>query len=176
MSIYILFVITNQEQKVIDAITKQFHNKEHFCPFIPRRVTFFKRSGQVPRKEKLIMFPGYVFIKSELCDINFFQQISPFVRTNKDVIRVLRYGDSNEYAVREDECNKLIDLLNDDYCIETSAAFLEGDRVKIIEGPLKGKESIIKKVKRSRMEAVIHLEIMGEERPITLGIDILQKI
>lgn len=63
-----------------------------------------------------IMFPSYVFIESGLCGNEFLQHTSHLIRTSKDIIKILKYGDSDEIAVREDERTSLMSLCNDNHC------------------------------------------------------------
>jgi len=60
--------------------------------------------------------------------------------------------------------------------IESSIGFIEGDRIYIEKGPLEGRESMIHKINRHKMEALIDLEIMGGLRQVAIGLEVLRKI
>ncbi|MDD2260706.1 MAG: antiterminator LoaP [Clostridia bacterium] len=171
---YIFFALTGREQQIANKINQHFDN-EAFTAFIPMLEVLFRNSGKV-HKEMKIMFPGYVFIESGLCSAEFLQHTSYIVRTSKDVIKILRYGDSDEIAVREVERTSLMCLCNDNHCIETSVGFAEGDRIYIEKGPLEGRESMIRKINRHKMKALIDLEIMGGLRQVAIGLEVLKKI
>lgn len=171
---YIFFVLTGWEQHIVNRM-KQFYDKETLKPFVPMREMFFKSCGKV-HKEMKVMFPGYVFIESELCSTDFLQKTNCFIQTSRDIIKILRYGDSDEIAIRVNECVSLRRFLNLNYCIETSTGFIEGDRVYIESGPLTGGESKICKINRHKMEALIDLEIMGGYRQIAIGLEVLRKL
>jgi Transcription antiterminator len=138
---YIFWVLTGHERQVEKRIMDQLYD-EGIVPFIPMLETLFKRDGKV-KKELNIMFPGYVFAESDLESVQFLQRTHRF-RAAKDIIMILRYGNSDEIAVREDERTALLRFCNDDHCIESSMGFIEGDRFYIESGSMVGMESIIK--------------------------------
>lgn len=144
-------------------------------PFIPILETLFKIKGQV-KKEYKPLFPGYVFIESELPPKDFLNRMNKIIYSSQDIFRILKYGGTNEIALQEHEKNMLLRLSNDDHCIESSSGFIVGNDVYINNGPLKGYESIIKKIDRHKRQAIIELEFMGELRSIVLALDILSKV
>lgn len=171
---YILWVLNGHERQVEKRIMDQLYD-EDIVPFIPMLETLFKRAGKV-KKELNIMFPGYVFVESDLESVEFLQRTHRFVRASKNTIRVLRYGNSDEIAVREDEKAALINFCNDDYCIESSRGFIEGDKFYIENGPMVGMESVIKEINRKKMEASFEIEFMGGIRQFTVGLELLRKV
>lgn len=171
---YIFFTLSGREQYIANKIN-QFFDNEAFIAFTPMQEVLFRSSGKV-HKEIKIMFPSYVFIESELCGTEFLQYTSHLIRTSKDIIKIMRYGDSDEIAVREVERTSLMCLCNDNHCIETSVGFAEGDRIYIEKGPLEGRESMIRKINRHKMKALIDLEIMGGLRQVAIGLEVLKKI
>jgi Transcription antiterminator len=112
---YIFWVLTGHERQVEKKIMDQLYD-EGIVPFIPMLETLFKRAGKV-KKELNIMFPGYVFAESDLESVQFLQRTHRFVRASKDIIGILRYGNSDEIAVREDERAALLRVCNDDHSI-----------------------------------------------------------
>lgn len=173
MHTYILFVVTRREHNAVDLINKHFPD---MFAFVLMKEIFIRRSGQLPRKAKQILFTGYVYVRSELSEREFVIKMSALIRRTSDIIRILKYGDSDEYAVRDEEIQALMSLLNDDYCIEVLVGHKVGDKIRIVEGVLKGRDSIIKKVNKHRMEATILLEMMGAMREVTVGLDVIKRI
>lgn len=171
---YIFWVLTGHERKVEKRITEQLSG-EDIVPFIPLWESLFRRAGKVKR-ELNIMFPGYVFIESDLESKEFRQRTLQIIRTSKDIISILSYSNSDEIVVREDERAALLRLCNDDRCIESSMGFIEGDKFYIENGPMVGMESVIKKINRKKMEAYFELKFAGETRKFTVGLNLLRKI
>jgi transcriptional antiterminator NusG len=170
---YILFVRTAREHKVEQLLKEQLDTSE-FMPFVPLQENLFKKAGIV-KKEQKPLFPGYVFIQSEVEGQDFLKKINPLVYNSSDIVCVLKYSET-EISMRESERQMLLRLCNEDHCIESSCGILEGDRINIISGPLKGLESIIKKVNRHKRQAWVEIEFMGEIRLVCIGLDIVKKI
>lgn len=171
---YIFWVLTGQEKQVEKSMMDQLYD-DNIVPFIPMLETLFIRAGKV-KKELNIMFPGYVFIESDLESKELRQRTLHFIRSSKDVIGILGYGNSDEIVVREDERAALMRFYNDNHCIESSMGFIEGDKFYIESGPLVGMESVIKEINRKKMEASFQLEFMGNITQFTVGLELLRKI
>lgn len=171
---YVLFVKTGKEHKIENFI-KEKDIQSMFVPFVPILETFFKKKGTV-KKETEILFPGYVFIESELNPTEFSYSIKPFIDNNDDVIKVLHYGSKYEIAVKEEERQSLLLLCNDSHSIEASTGVIVGDKICVTEGALAGRESIIKKIDRHKMEALIDLNFMGAVRQVKVALRVVEKV
>ena len=141
-------------------------------PFIPTKETFFKRAGNI-KKETSVMFPGYVFIETSMGAYDFLVYSKKVQRIFRDFITVLRYGDSDETAVRWEERFALLKYMDDKWCIETSLGFRENDVITIIEGALVGHEAQIKKIDNHKMRAWVEVEILGKKTIIELGLQMI---
>jgi len=170
---YIFYVYTGRENSVLRCIQNQFHT-DVLNPFIPMLETIHKKSGKYS-KETTIMFPGYVFMETEMNSTLFSRNILSLIRQNKNIIKILKYGDSDEIAMREEEQISLLALCNDNYCIKSSEGIIAGDKIIINKGPLQGRESTIRKIDRHKREAIIELEIIGGVRLIKVALEILEK-
>jgi len=172
---YILFVFTGQEYKVEQILKKQMY-ADASIPFVPMLEVIYKISGRI-KKETKPLFPGYVFIESGVPSLKFINMMCRVVFFSQDIIRILKYADTGEIAIRESEKRMLLRLCNNERCIESSTGIIEGDSVYIKEGPLKGLESIVKKIDRHKRRAFIELEFMGEVRQVSLALvlDIVEK-
>lgn len=170
---YVLFVKTGKEHKIVEFI-KEKDRGNLLVPFVPILETFFKKKGIV-KKEVELLFPGYVFIETELNPDEFLYRIKPLIYRNDDVIKILSY-DSCDVALKEEERQALLLLCNDNNCVEASVGFAVGDRIYVTEGALAGKESIIKKIDRHKMEALIELNFMGSIRNVRIALMVVEKI
>ncbi len=171
---YIFWVLTGHERKAEKLVRNQLCDKD-IEPFIPLWESLFRRGGKV-KTELNIAFPGYLFIESSLGSTEFLQRTYNFVRRNKDMLNILRYGRSYEIAVRKEERTALERLFDDSHCVESSIGFIVGDKVYIESGPLVGMESIIQEINKKKMEAYLDMEFMGGTRRFTVGIELLRKI
>jgi transcriptional antiterminator NusG len=139
------------------------------------RETIFRRNG-INKKEKEIMFPGYVFVETQIEGKEFIQTTYNFIHSQSNkAIRILQYGDGNA-AINRAEMKFLQYLFGDKKCIETSIGFKEGDKIIIEHGPLQGYESVIKIINNHKQEAIIELEIMGDKREIRIAFEMFLNV
>lgn len=170
---YVLFVRTGQEEKVKEYLRERLDSNV-FTPFVPLQEIILKISGTLKR-EVNPLFPSYVFIQSEVSSQEFIKKSSTLIYTSRNIISILKYSNT-EIALRESEKKMLLSLCNEDYCIESSRGIIEGDKIHIIAGPLRGLESIVKKVNRHKRKAWIEIEFMGEVREISLALEIVERV
>lgn len=170
---YVLFVRSGQEHKV-EQFLKERLDSEVFMPFVTLQEILFKKSGIV-KKELKPLFTGYVFIESELPGQEFLKRTSTLFYTSHLILRLLKYSDT-EIALRESEKQMLLSLCNDGHCIESSSAIMVGDKIHILDGPLKGRESIVKRVNRHKRRAWVEISFMGSMRLISVALEVIEKI
>jgi len=170
---YVLFVRAGREKKVEKYLNSQL-NEDLGVPFIPLQEMLFKRAGSV-KKEIRFLFPGYIFIESILCDDEFMKCVNGLIKRCSDIIGLLKYS-STEISMKESEKNMLIGLCNNEHCIEASYGVVEGDKIHIIGGPLKGLESVVRKINRHKREAMIEIEIMGDVRLVTVALEVVETV
>lgn len=172
---YVLFVKVGYETRVINQV-KMYFSEEQVVPFIPMIEIFHKYANGCIQRERKIMFPGYVFIESNLNSVVFVGMINAFIHYHEGPLKLLRYGNSCEFAMRKYEKAFLLNFCNKDSYIEASTGLIQGDKITVIDGPLKGRESLIKKIDRSRRKAIIEVDFMGRRVPIAVGLDIIRKV
>ena len=169
---YVLAVDTGRENSRIKEIRAYNEEKaiNNILPFVPSKETFFKRE-----KEVSVMFPGYVFVETEMDAYDFLDYVKKVRRMYRSFIDILRYGDSDEMAVRWEERLVLMQLMNHEWCIKASTGFKEGVRVKIVEGSLVRQEAKIQRVDRNKMEAWVEVDMMGRQALIKVGLQFIEK-
>ena len=57
----------------------------------------------------------------------------------------------------------------------SSIGIIEGDKVKILSGPLIGKEGLIRLINRHKRTAIIELKMFGRTSDIKIGLEIISK-
>ncbi|WP_041706848.1 antiterminator LoaP [Ruminiclostridium cellulolyticum] len=170
---YVLFVKSGREHRV-EQYLKKIVGIDMINPFIPLHEFLFKISGTVKRELKPL-FPGYVFIESDMAGQEFIRKLYNKIYLLSDIVRILKYSDT-EIAVRDSEKQMLLDLCNNEHCIESSRGVIKGDRIYITNGPLRGRESIIKKVNRHKRQALVEMEFMGDKRLVSVALEIVEKV
>lgn len=170
---YVFYVQTGSEQIACNFLNKIF-NKEESVAFIPQVEMIFK-SSKLIRKELRPMFPGYVFTDSVLSERAFITQAYRFTRFSKCIFKLLSNG-MDYVKLTDDEKNFLLSFCDDDFIAEESKGFIIGDRIFVTSGPLKGKESIIKKIDRHKRRAEIEMDFLGENRRVNVSLEIISKV
>ncbi|OPX45902.1 hypothetical protein CLHUN_03750 [Ruminiclostridium hungatei] len=171
---FVFIVQTGQEQKACDFLNKLL-NREESTAFIPQVELIFKSSKYI-RKELKPMFPGYVFTDSVLDEKEFVSEAFRYVKFSNCIFKLLGNQSYNYMTISEAEKNYLLDFCNDRYVAEESQGFIIGDNVFINSGPLKGKESIIKRIDRHKRRAEIEITCLGDIRRVGVSLEIISKM
>lgn len=165
---YVLFVNTNQEEKVKKILEKEM--SDNYKLIIPTRELKERKNGEwhyIRRK----LFPGYIFIKTTM-NINIYYKFKDI----PEIIRMLRNEDEI-LTVSENELKILRILINNsDNNIGISALYRDRDNIRIISGPLLGLEGQIIKINFRKGRAKVNLNFMNEVRIVELGIELVEKI
>jgi len=174
----ILFVRTGLEEKIV-RVFKENLDVDKYLPFLPTK-EMPRRNKGIIYKERKILFPGYVFIKtvikSGLIADNLLSYMSG-IMCRKDIYSLLHYGDNEKDVVmREKERQYWERLFDSDFCIAGSVGFIEGEVIRIKSGALVGMESRIKRINRHKREAVVEMEVMGAVREVKLMLEVTAKI
>lgn len=170
---YVLWVKTGYEKEAADEIIAAFNDDEIAYQKLMIE-TFFRKQGNV-KKEINNAFPGYIIIASMIGNDEFILRSRECIRRSRFIIKLLRYGDGYQAAMREEERAAIKSLWQGKNCMETSTGFIEGDHIVITDGPFVGIESIIKSISPRKRQAVIEIEFAGCLRCLTIGLEIIAK-
>ena len=167
---YVIQVFRGKE----DFFVERLKGNEEFLAFVPKRVLILKRKDSI-KKAYEPLFPGYVFIASDKDYISFNSFYYQSVKMIDGSIRILKHKEDVE-ALYPHEREMIERFINKDYIIEVSNGYIEGDKVRIVDGPLIGQESHIVKINRHKRTAWIEISLLGEKRSIELSCDIIAKM
>jgi len=171
---FILHVIDGTETKVAGIIKNKL-NASEYVPFLPSKEIIFRRAG-ISKIEKKLIFPGYVFVKTNREADRILDELRWLLFSIKQVNSVLHYGgDKKDVAIRDDEVSVLERLFDKDHCITGSTGVIENGGLRILSGPLAGLEESVRKINRNRHEAVIELALMDKTMRISLLLNITSK-
>lgn len=171
---FVFFVQIGNEQTACDFLNKLL-NREESTAFIPQVELIFKNS-KLMRKELKPMFPGYVFTDSTLDERKFISDACKYARFSKSIFKLLGNESTDYMKLSEGEKNYLLGFCDDRYIAEESKGFIVGDKIFIYSGPLKGRESIIKKIDRHKRRAEIEMICLGDIRRISVSLEIASKV
>ena len=179
---YVLFVRANSERRVMRDVMDFAKANRLGCEieaFIPESEYFYrnKKLREMGKQyHKRPLFPGYVFVETNMQSQDFLEKYSQFVYDSEDIIKLLRYGDSGEIAIPLDERRRFEYLFKGKRCLEHSQGFIEGDNIVIESGPLMGHECNIKFINRHNRIAKVEFEMFGKAIFADVALEIVRKV
>ena len=169
LSMYVLHVPGGRERTARDLIVKLLGELVEEC-FVPVGEVMRREGGTWVRTEQLL-FPGYVFVTTGAID-RLARRLSelPFYA------RVIG-GDAERFVpLTVEEVAWLTALTNvETHVVEMSRGVIEGDRVVVWSGPLRGHEGDIRKIDRHKRVAYLDMEMFGRTKTIKVGLEIVSK-
>jgi len=161
---FVLQVISNRENKIADNIFKL--NLPHLKPFLPQKKIKIKKQGIV--KDIIVpLYPGYIFI------------IGIWKQEDAKKILQIQYtvkfigGINSPGYLKRDEVDLINKIAKDGIC-NYSQVVNEGNKIKIISGPLKELEGQIISVDRRKQRAVVFLRLLNTNVKVTLGFEFIE--
>lgn len=170
---YVFWVKTGREEQAYKQIKTAFGEDIVILELLVEK--FFRKQGKVIKLTKLA-FPGYIFITSEIENNEFIYRARECARQSLSILKPLRYIGTYQAAMHENERAAIDCLWQGKNCIETSSGFFEGDHVVVTDGPLKGRESVIKSISPRKRQAIVEIEFMGRFISTTIGLEIIEKL
>ncbi|WP_367398132.1 antiterminator LoaP [Paenibacillus sp. MSJ-34] len=158
-----LHVLTGEELNVKKRLER---SAPHIQTLIPRRKLMERRQGSFKEVTRLL-FPGYVFVYTVLDHESYYKLVDQY-----GVIRILGRPDPCPVPLQE-----MAHVLK--WCEESELVGMsrvqDGEKVTVIDGPLKNMEGQIVRVDRRKGRARVRITLFGEPKEIDFGIDILDK-
>ncbi|MBS5983670.1 antiterminator LoaP [Clostridium butyricum] len=161
MKWYALYVQCGNELTVQKWLNVKM--KENFKSIVPRRYLIETKSN-TSREIIKVIFPGYVFININMSEDNYYK-----IKSIPSILKVLSY---NSYCteIPEKEMIPILNLIKDDEIIKYSKILFDNSEFKILSGPLKNNEHMIKKINKHKKRASVYLKLNNEDKKIDLGI------
>lgn len=167
---YVLQVPTGKEQQVIDWVASKIQDVwvgECFSP----RYTVQKHLAGEWKSIQQRMFPGYVIVELKDPD-SFALQLRKL-----DCFARLLSGDAGYVPLAPQEKEWICSCTKQGTrVVDESEGIIEGDKVKVLSGPLVGQEALIKKVNRRKRLAFLEMSICGRPVQVKLGLSIVKRI
>lgn len=172
---YVLQVPTGREDRLIEEI-RCYQVQDYLEDiFAPRSVRKKKYQGKWQVYEEML-FPGYLFVISEAPE-----ELYQALKRIPQMTRILGTGEKWTAMTANDieTVRRLASPQGKSLCerwrMNFSEGYLKGDKIIIIDGPLKGMESSISRIDRHKRLAWLSMEIMGQPREIAVGLEIIRK-
>lgn len=179
MSCYVLQVAPGEEEKAETYIKKMLPAGSWEKCFHPTRIVRKKFHGKwVEMRERLL--PGYVFVTAE-------DAAGLYVQLQKIPILTKFLGKDGEYFVKlakeeEQWLNRLLGPGNPSAGGKggeevglSQIAFDEGNEVRIVSGPLKDMQGLVRKINLHKRVAEVEVPFMSGSTVIYLGIEMVER-
>ena len=164
---YVIQVYTGKEEETADQCRARVAvgEEEVFVPLV-ERMTKVRGEWEVVRTR---LFPGYVFIETD-------RPVDLYMRLKevKAMTRLLKTGEEITPLYREEE-EYLRSLEDEEHVVRYSEGYLEGERLVVTSGALKGQEGKIRKILRHKRLVVLEVPLLGREVEVTLGLGVVEK-
>ena len=167
---YVIWTATGSENKLSKWIKDYVDDSLYDDCFVPLIDQNRKEAGKWKTVKK-VLFPGYLFVKTDESRIKDFAD-----RLKKSGQFEVILSTDGEFAPVGPEETYLIDnAYNNNGTLGSSIGMIEGDKIKILSGPLIGMEGAIKQINRHKRIATIELNMFGRISRIKIGLEIISK-
>lgn len=164
---YVIQVLKGREDIMADLISRVVPESVlHECSS-PKYATEMKTRGAwVPCEKDL--FPGYLVAVTDEP-----REVEVALARIPEFARVLSQGGKFVPLAKEEV--ELISGFTERgrRCVPMSRAVKEGDRVVIVEGPLLGREALIKSIDRRKSVAMVELDLCGRRVSTRMGLSVM---
>ena len=110
------------------------------------------------------MFPGYLFVQGALDKERYLAMLQV-----RGIVRVLEDGWSRLTPIPAEEIEAIQQLVQADVIVSPHAHLQQGDRVRVLEGPLTGVEGIFVQEQPSKGRLVVSVNMLG--RSVAVDMD-----
>lgn len=159
MNYYVLYCQTLKAEKVCTRLNR----KKGIYSYIPKMEYYFRLKDEIITK---VMFPGYVFIKTELNQLEFDDLLYSLNEERDGIIRELKKTDVS--ALTKDEVTLFKKLLDDEGILRMSYGYKENGMTVITSGPLIYFENCI--IRTDKRDMIVVLDIKFFDRYIKAGL------
>lgn len=172
MGTYVVQVKSGSEARAALRMQRSVDADGTTC-YVPRFVTMQKKNGSWIKVEKTL-FPGYVFIDTN--DIDGFRANFQSDSPHGQGVRLLCQENGDPLKVQDEEIAWIIALANNvTRTVDMSEGVIEGDQIRIVSGPLKGHEAMIRKIDRHKRMAWVEIHLLGRTKTVRLGLEVVSK-
>lgn len=169
MNWYVIQVRSGHEKEIADKCRFIISRDILEECFIPEYVTRRKYHGKW-QDVRDILFKGYVFLISDRID-ELFNELKKI----PDFTKVIGKKKETIYPLKDGEIEFLKTFGKEKHIVDMSVGYIEGETIRITEGPLQGKEGLIAKIDRHKRIAYISVNIFNEQTMAKVGLEIISK-
>lgn len=166
---YAVQVRTGQEEKIVEACQLLMNQHALEECFIPKYKRMKKYKGKWHQIDA-ILFTGYIFMISDHID-ELFNELKKI----PDLTKILGNDGKCIVPIRKEEAMFLTRFGGNSHIVDMSLGYIEGDIIKITNGPLMGYEGQIVKIDRHKRIAYIDISLFDQITRVQVGLEIISK-
>ncbi len=160
---YVLHTKSRFENVVHDGLSNK--SIEVFLP----KITVQSKRKDRKKMIRVPLFPGYVFVKSDLAPNNHLDIV-------KTVGAVKLVGNNiGPIPVPSETISSLKIMVASDQPVETGFTFSKGDRVLVVHGPFAGVTGVFDRY-GGKGRIVVHIEALGQFAAVEVDVDDVEKV
>lgn len=166
---YVIQTISGQESQVRDMIVRLLDPCLVDEAFVPRYETLRREKGEWVKRTEVLL-PGYVVVVT--------QDPAKLKTALSRVPRFTRLLGNDDMFTRLDD--REVSFINSfvrpgNRTVQMSTGVIEGDEIIVLDGPLKGRTALIKKIDRHKRLAYLDIEMLGRKKAVRVGLEIVAK-
>jgi transcription termination/antitermination protein NusG len=174
---YVLRVVSGKERKVKDYLDLEVRRNNWSATVVqvlcPLEKIYKVIAGKKTQRER-ILYPGYLLLEAKGGRLN--DNILSSITSTTGVIHFL--GKENPISLRKSEVNKMFGKMDEvsESGAQMSEPFIQGETVKIIEGPFNDFNAVIEEVNEEKKKIKAVVKIFGRSTPVELSFMQVEKI
>lgn len=166
---YVIQVMRGKEDKIVNECRCKIPKDILIDCFVPKYKHMKKYKGQWHHIEE-VLFTGYVFLITDHIEDLFYH-----LTRIHSLTKLLGNDGENIYPLTQEDAYLIQKFVKEDYIVDMSIGYIEGEKVYITEGPLIGHEGMISKIDRHKRLAYIDINLFGQQLSTKVGLEIISK-
>lgn len=166
---YVIQVVSGRERKVCELLRAKIGEDVLKECFSPAYATQRKVRGEW-EEHRSLLFPGYVIAVTRDA-----AELKARMRTVAEFTRLLSLGEHFTSLTKAERAWICAYTQQGERVMPMSMAVMEGDQVRVVQGPLLGQEALIDHVDRRRSTAYIEFEMFGRRIKTKIGLGVVAK-
>jgi transcription antitermination factor NusG len=132
-----------------------------FAPFLPEMRAHAPRAGTATAPP--LMFPGYLFVRDAMDKHRYVDMLKV-----RGIVRILENGWTRLTPVPDGDIEAIRRVMDAGVPVLPHPHLTEGDRVTVVEGPLRGVEGIFVQDRHQKGRLVLSVDLLGRSVSVEL--------
>jgi len=138
-----------------------------FQPFLPEMAVRPRRADAAAVVQRP-MFPGYLFLRHSMEKSSYIEILKA-----RGVVRILEGGWHRLTPIADEEMHAIERVVESGAAVQSLPYFNQGDRVRVVEGPLAGLEGLFVRDKKNHGRLVVSVKLLQTSVAIELDGDLV---